>query len=66
MSYLGGGGNDAQRQQLRNLLTVNSTFFTITATGNCGGVKRSIVTTVRRDNGNLIAVAWREKRGGAS
>lgn len=66
MSYLGGGANDEQRQQLRNLVTVNSTFFTITATGNCGGVQRTIATTVRRDNGQLVVVEWREKRGGVS
>jgi general secretion pathway protein K len=43
--------------------TVKSTFFTIKSTGEVAGVKRTIVTTVRRQNGQVTVVLWRELRG---
>ena len=48
----------------KQLVTVNSSFFTVTSTGEVGGVKRTIITTLRRNGTDIQAVAWREVRGG--
>ncbi len=51
-------------QQVQNLVTVGSAFFTVTSTGEVGGVKRTIIATLRRDGTDIQVVAWREVRGG--
>jgi len=59
------GNMDAvTRQQDQALVDVSSSFFTVTSTGEVGGVKRSIIATLRRDGENIRVVAWREVRGG--
>ena len=51
--------------QARGLVTVNSSFFTVKSTGEVGGVKRTIIATLRRDSSaNIQVVAWNEVRGG--
>jgi len=50
----------------KQLVTVNSSFFTVTSTGEVGGVKRTIITTLRRNGADVQPVAWREVRGGTS
>jgi type II secretory pathway component PulK len=59
------GATEQPRNQARSLAAVTSSYFTVSATGNCGGVKRTIFATMRRDAGEVISIAWREKRGGA-
>jgi general secretion pathway protein K len=44
------------------LVAVSSSYFTIKSTGEVGGVKHTILATVRRDNGNLQIVMWQEMR----
>jgi general secretion pathway protein K len=41
---------------------VTSSFFTIKSTGEVGGVKYTILATVRRDSGDIQIVTWQEKR----
>ena len=61
------GGLDAKaRQRIRPLITVQSTFFTIKCTAEIGNVKRTILTTVRRQGQNVSVVSWREMRGGGA
>jgi hypothetical protein len=43
-------------------VAVISSFFTIKSTGEVGGVKHTILATVRRDNGNIEIVMWQEMR----
>jgi len=52
------------RQQVQGLITVNSSFFTVRSTGEVGGVKRTIIATLRRNGADVQPVAWREVRGG--
>lgn len=51
------------RRQLSQILTVESRFFTITSTGESGGVQRTIVTLVEKDRQRTAAVTWQELRG---
>jgi general secretion pathway protein K len=51
------------RRQLSQILTVESRFFTITSTGDFGGVKRTIVTLVEKDRQRTAAITWQELRG---
>jgi general secretion pathway protein K len=44
------------------LAAVNSSFFTIKSTGEVGGVKHTILATVRRDAGKIEIVTWQEMR----
>ncbi|HTS16732.1 MAG TPA: type II secretion system minor pseudopilin GspK [Verrucomicrobiae bacterium] len=50
------------QQADQGLVAVSSSFFTIKSTGEVGGVKHTILATVRRDGGNLQTVMWRETR----
>jgi general secretion pathway protein K len=60
-----GGVTAEARQGLENLLDVKSRFFNVTSTGEVSGVKRTVVATlVRRDDGQVMIVTWRESRGG--
>ena len=58
-----GGVNQEIRQQVAQLLTVTSAFFTVKSTGEVGGVKQTILATLRRDGGQILPVSWREGRG---
>jgi general secretion pathway protein K len=49
-------------QAAQGVVAVNSAFFTIKSTGEVGGVKHTILATVRRDNGNIQIVMWQEMR----
>jgi general secretion pathway protein K len=49
-------------QAVEGLVAVNSSFFTIKSTGEVGGVKHTILVTVRRDNGTIEIVTWQEMR----
>jgi general secretion pathway protein K len=60
-----GNLDQATRQQAQALVAVTSTFFTVKSTGEVGGVKRTLITTVRRDGTNIQAVAWCQVRGGS-
>jgi general secretion pathway protein K len=59
-----GNMDEATKQVVQGIVDVNSAFFTVTSTGEVGGVKRTIVATLRRDGDNIQPVAWREVRGG--
>ena len=52
------------KQQLGQVLTVNSTFFTVKATGEVGGVKRTVEAVLRRQGNDIQTVTWKEIRGG--
>jgi general secretion pathway protein K len=54
-----------QQQQLGQLVTVNSQFFTVKSTGQVGGVKRTITAVLQREGGDARIVTWRETRGGS-
>ncbi len=60
-----GNLTDEVRAQLGELLTVQSDYFTVDATGDVGGVKRRIVAVVRRGTDKQVKIiTWREVRGG--
>ena len=60
-----GNISDEVRTQLADMLTVQSTYFTIRATGEVGGVKHTITAVVRRgDDKQIRTFTWREVRGG--
>ncbi|MGD0058754.1 MAG: type II secretion system minor pseudopilin GspK [Verrucomicrobiia bacterium] len=52
----------ATLQAVQGQVSVISSFFTIKSTGEVGGVKHTILATVRRDNGNIEIVMWQEIR----
>jgi general secretion pathway protein K len=52
----------ATLQAVQGVVAVNSAFFTIKSTGEVGGVKHTILVTVRRDNGNIQIVMWQDVR----
>jgi general secretion pathway protein K len=56
---------DQAKQQLGQVLTVNSTFFTVKSTGEVGGVKRTVQAVLRRQGADIQTVTWKEIRGGA-
>ena len=66
--FLGSVGNldPATRGLAGSLVGVSSSFFTVKSTGVVGGVKRTLVTTLRREGSstNIQAVAWSQLRGG--
>jgi general secretion pathway protein K len=49
---------------IQGLVGVQSSTFTVTSTGTVGGVKRTVIATLRRDGEDVKVVAWREVRGG--
>ncbi len=59
-----GSLDPATREQAQGLVSVSSSFFTVKSTGEVGGVKRTLITTLRREGTNLQAVAWCQVRGG--
>ena len=48
--------------QAQQVLTVNSTFFTVIATGEVGNVKRQVIAILRRNAGVVTVASWREQR----
>jgi general secretion pathway protein K len=62
--FLGTVGNlDASAlPDAQAVVTVTSSFFTIKSTGEVGGVKHTILATVRRENGKVDIMAWQEMR----
>lgn len=60
-----GGLDEKIRQQVAELISINSTFFTVKSTGEYAGVKRTILATLRREAGNVHTVTWRQLRGGS-
>jgi len=61
---IAGSGNADRQGQITAAATVKSSHFTIKSTGEVGGVKRTIIATVRRENNRTTPVLWRETRGG--
>lgn len=57
-----GNRDPAARQAVQGLVTVSSSFFTVKSTGTVGGVKRTILATLRRDGATTQIVMWRELR----
>ena len=57
-----GNRDPAARQAMQGLVTVSSSFFTVKSTGTVGGVKRTVLTTLRRDGTTIQIVMWRELR----
>jgi general secretion pathway protein K len=55
----------AESQQLGQLVTVNSQYFTVKSTGQVGGVQRTIIALMLREGGDVKVVTWREVRGGS-
>jgi len=57
------GNRDPNAQQaMQGLVSVTSTFFTVKSTGSVGGIKHTILATLRRDGANVQIVMWRELR----
>ena len=52
----------ATLQTAQAQVAVTSSYFTIKSTGEVGGVKHTILATVRRDNGTIETVMWQEMR----
>ena len=59
-----GNLDQATKEQAQNLVAVSSSFFTVKSTGEVGGVKRTLIATLRREGTNIQAVAWCQVRGG--
>ena len=57
-----GSQDPAARQAIQGLVSVSSSFFTVKSTGSVGGVKHTILATLRRDAANVQIVMWRELR----
>jgi general secretion pathway protein K len=55
----------ATSQAAQGLMAVKASFFTIKSTGEVGGVKHTILATVRRDNGTIDIVMWQEIKEGS-
>ncbi len=51
------------QNQLQSVLTVNSEYFTVRATGDVGHVKRTIVAVLHRHGAQVTIVGWRETAG---
>lgn len=47
-------------QEIQGVAAVNSAFFTIKSTGQVGGVKHTILATVRRNGAIIQTVMWQE------
>lgn len=60
-SLLGPASSRTRQRQLQ-VLGVLSTFFTIKATGDVGGVKSTITTLVQRQGDKLTTVTWNQTR----
>jgi len=60
-----GNMDAAARLGVQALVTVNSTYFTVKSTGTVGGVKHTILATLRRDGENVQPVMWRQVREGS-
>jgi general secretion pathway protein K len=60
-----GSLDDAAKQQLQGLLTVNSTFFRVESTGEWGGVKHTISAVLYRADNNCLVASWSEAPGGS-
>lgn len=60
-----GNMDAANRQAVQGFITVNSSFFTVRSTGEVGGVKHTILATLRRDGDTIQTVMWRELREGS-
>jgi general secretion pathway protein K len=65
--FLGLLGNmDANlKQQVRELVTVNSAFFRVNSTGEWGGVKHTISAVLFRANNNCLIASWSEVPDGS-
>jgi general secretion pathway protein K len=61
-----GNLDPATREQAQSLVDVNSSFFTVKSIGEVGGVKRTLIATLRREgtSTNIQVVAWHQVRGG--
>jgi len=57
-----GNMDPATRQSVQGVASVTSTFFTVKSTGEVGGVKHTILATLRRDGATIQTVMWRELR----
>ncbi|MGA2138566.1 MAG: type II secretion system minor pseudopilin GspK [Verrucomicrobiia bacterium] len=57
-----GNRDPAARQAMQGLVSVSSSFFTVRSTGSVGGVKHTILATLKRDNATIQIVMWRELR----
>jgi general secretion pathway protein K len=55
----------AAAQAAQSVVSVTSSFFTVKSTGQVGGVKRTILATLRRDGVKIQVVMWREMREGS-
>jgi len=52
-------------QLLQAITDVHSSHFTAKATGNVGGVERTVRATLKREGAEVSIVGWRESRGGS-
>ena len=57
-----GNRNPAAQQAVQGVVSVTSSFFTVKSTGSVGGVKHTILATLKRDGANIAIVSWRELR----
>ena len=60
-----GNLDPASKAEAQALVTVTSAFFTVKSTGQVGGVKRTVIATLRRDGDKVETVMWREVREGS-
>jgi len=61
-----GPADPAECQQWQSLLTVKSTHFRVTATGEVGSVKRTIVVILVHNNNDYDILSWTPQRGGGA
>jgi type II secretory pathway component PulK len=58
-----GPAGPAERQQWQTRITVKSTHFRVTATGEVGGVKRTLVVILVRNGNDYDILSWTPLRG---
>jgi hypothetical protein len=59
-----GPADPAERQLWQNSVTVKSTHYRVTSTGEVGGVKRTIVVVLVRNGNDFDILSWTPQRGG--
>jgi general secretion pathway protein K len=63
LGMAGGVAGDA-KNQLRQFIAVNSSYFHVESTGEWGGVKHTIHAILYRQGANCYVASWDETRGG--
>jgi general secretion pathway protein K len=64
VAELHGSVNPQILATVQPLLTVRSSYFNVKSTGEVGGVKRTIIAILQRQDPYVTTVSWNEVRGG--